>query len=147
MPKETTTERHRALLIEFYRIWSTGDLSHVDDLLTPDFVDHTSRVLRSADGGTRPARVVQGRQAFMDYVRWERHGLPDLHEEVIAILVDQEWGSGLYRLTGTNLGGFEGSPPTGHPLDFVGMDWFRFVDGQISEWWWSEHDLTGEGTS
>lgn len=138
------TDAHRAMLVAFYEMWSTGDESAVEELFAEDFTDHSSNFRRHPNGTSERVDRVVGRDGFVDFLRWERAGLPDMIETPLAMICEGEYASGLYRLTGTNLGGFDGAEPTGQRVDFVGMDWFKIKDGRFTDWWYSEHDLTGE---
>jgi predicted ester cyclase len=127
-------EESRAMLTEFYRIWSTGDVSRVDDLFAPDFVNHNSVSQSKDSGGARP---LNRRDGFKEMVRIERIGFPDLIETPLYLVVEGEDAVGMYRTNGTHLGDFAGIPPTGRHIEFVGIDWLKIVDGKFTEWWYS----------
>lgn len=120
------SEHTKDMLRRYYEIWSTGDLSAVDELLHPEFIDHTS--------GPEP---IHGTEAFKEFVRSERAGLPDIVETPVALLADDEWAAGLYRERGTHQGEFMKLPPTGEVVDFTAMEIFRLRDGKFAEWWYS----------
>ena len=123
-------ERHATVLRRWLEMWNTGDVGIADEILADGFRDHT----------TRPHLTI-GREPFKGHVRREREGLPDLKDTPLLELFRGEWAMALYRTDGTHRGEYLGVPPTQRRISFVGLDAFRFEDGLISEWWWSDMSL------
>lgn len=120
------TENTKATLRRFYEFFNTGDLTEVDSLFHPEFIDHSSDSV-----------PLHGPEAFKDAVRRERIGLPDIEERPLALLLDGEWAASMYREKGTHLGEFMKMPASGKEIDFVGIEIFRLRDGKFAEWWYS----------
>lgn len=102
--------------------FSTGDLSIIDELVAPDFVE------RQRGAPTGPEGL---KQTIMNL----RSGIPDLRLTVVDIAVqgDKVWGRMVAR--GTHQGTIMGRPPTGVPLQIEVIDVCRFADGRMVEHW------------
>jgi steroid delta-isomerase-like uncharacterized protein len=103
--------------------WNEADLKQFDEILSDDFVLHTS------------GPDIRGREGIKQRVIENRAGLPDLKfdiEEMIGVgrKVVVRW-----RGTGTQTGTWRGIPPTGKYTSNRGIDIMRFGDGQIVEIW------------
>ena len=72
--------------------------------------------------GSRPRSLVAFRGAF-----------PDLHVTVEDLVAEGNEVSARARWQGTHRGEFFGIPPTGKPFDVLGINFFRFADGQFVE--------------
>jgi predicted ester cyclase len=105
--------------------FATGDDSIVDELCSPDLVEHQFGLAGSG------ADAVAGVKAAIRDV----HGsFPDL---VFTIEDSVESGDRIWvrvRGRGSASGPFFG-PPSGRPLDFLVFDQARVVDGRIVEHW------------
>lgn len=105
--------------------FSTGDDAVVDELCSPDLVEHQFGL---AGGGA--AAIAHVKAAIRDV-----HGMaPDLR---FTIEDAAESGDTIWvrvRGRGTATGPFFG-PPSGRPLDFTVIDVARVVDGRIVEHW------------
>ncbi len=105
-------------------IWSTGQLSLVDSLISEDFVDHNA-----------PPGTPKGRDGFRQVVQMYRTAFPDL-----SVAVDQTLEEGdrvALRMTahGKHKGAFLGIAPTNRAVTFTGMAFVRIQDGKIAERW------------
>lgn len=105
--------------------FATGDTAVVDELCSPDLVDHQFGL-----AGTGAQALANVRAAVADV-----HGaFPDLTFTVedSAVQGDRVW----VRVTGRGhaSGPFFG-PPSGRPVEFTVIDIARVVDGRIVEHW------------
>ncbi|HZC06553.1 MAG TPA: ester cyclase [Ktedonobacterales bacterium] len=102
--------------------FNQGDLLVVDELVSPDFVEH-QRGARSGPDGPK------------GLIRMLRSWFPDLTLTIEDIVIsgDQVWG----RLTarGTHLGVVMGKPPTGASIQIDIIDILRIEDGKFVEHW------------
>ena len=105
--------------------FATGDGAIVDELCSPDLVEHQFGL-----AGT-------GQQA----IEHVKAAMRDVHTAVpdIAFTIEDEVEDGdtiwvRVRAQGTATGPFFG-PPSGRPLDFTVVDVARVVDGRIVEHW------------
>jgi steroid delta-isomerase-like uncharacterized protein len=109
----------------FYeRIWNAGDLRTASDLLTPDFS------FRSSLGPE-----MQGRDAFIDYVRSIRSALSDYRCDISECVAEGEQAFARVLFSGRHVGVFRGYRPTGKLVSWVGAALFRFRGERISSLW------------
>ncbi len=123
----TTTETTalRVLQRMFDQGFSTGDDTIVDELCSPDLVEHQFGL---AGGGAKAIGHVKA--AIRDV-----HAMaPDLRFTIEDAAVDGYTIWVRVRGRGTATGPFFG-PPSGRPLDFTVIDVARVVDGRIVEHW------------
>jgi ketosteroid isomerase-like protein len=130
--------RNKAIVQRFDQVTSSGDLDELDELCTPDLVNH-------ALAGDRPAGL-EGTKAFLSscrrgagFSRWLRSMVDDQSVSVVGDddLVVQfgvrqgNWPGGFFR--GFNI-------PSGvYAYDVAFM--YRLVDGRIAERWAVRDDL------
>jgi predicted ester cyclase len=106
-----------------YRLFDEGDVSGVDDLYSPDLVDHNPVVGASS--------AIEGMRTM---VGWTRDGFTNPHHEILyQAVIDDEHVVTQWRMTGRQTGPFLGTEATGRDLTFVGTDIVRIVDGRITE--------------
>ena len=105
-------------------LWSKGNLAVADELYSPDFVCHF---------------VVgpewRGLEGIKGEVRSHRTSFPDWHESVDDIIAEGDRVVIRFTSTGTQLGEFQGIPPTGRKVSIQEVAIFRVVDGKIVEQW------------
>lgn len=105
--------------------FATGDGSVVDELCSPDLVEHQFGL-----SGDSAKAIQQVKDAMRDV-----HGaVPDIS---FTIEDSVEEGDTIWvrvRAQGTATGPFFG-PPSGRPVDFTVFDVVRVVDGRIVEHW------------
>ena len=120
-PSEAATVLRRM----FDEGFATGDTTVVDELCSPDLVEHQFGL-----AGTGAAAV----QHVKDAIRDVHAALPDVS---FTIEDTAENGDTIWvrvRGRGTATGPFYG-PPSGRPVDFTVVDIARVVDGRIVEHW------------
>ena len=115
-----TAERVARAVLEV--AFSTGDLSVIDELVAPDFVEHQR--------GAAP-----GREGLKGTIRHLRTWFPDLKLTVVDSVVggDKIWVRVVARATNTEP--VMGKPPTGKPVQIDIIDVMRVVDGKMVEHW------------
>jgi steroid delta-isomerase-like uncharacterized protein len=108
MPVEDNKQAAR----RFYQEVINGrNLDALDELLTPDGVDHTF-------GSQNPEQAEQ----FFGMVH---QAFPDLHAEVHDVIAEADLVAALVTYTGTHQGEFVGIPATGKQTTTNGVDFFR----------------------
>lgn len=113
------------LVEAFYeRIWNTGDLAAVSELLTEDFSFRGSL-------GTE----LRGREEFKDYVHSIRGVLANYRCEILACVTEGEQAFAKIRFSGLHVAPFRGYRPTGLPVQWLGAALFRFERQAIAELW------------
>lgn len=120
-----------APLIERYfgELWNEGRVELVDELLHPEYVNH------SPSPGLPP-----GREGVRVVVRAMRSAFPDLHYTIEDLVAGADAVATRTRLRGTHRGDFFGLAPTGRAVDVAQMTIERFRDGRIV----AHHRLTDE---
>ena len=125
-----STEDNKALVRRFY-----GESVHtptfLDELLAPTYVLYLP-------GNPPISGIEPAKQLMVAYTT----AFPDLQlttEDLIAegniVAIRNTWH-------GTHQGTFQGLPPTGKRVMFTGSDFFRCIDGKITEQW-AELDTLG----
>ncbi len=105
--------------------FATGDDSVVDDLCSPDLVEHQFGL-----SGTGAAAIEHVKAAIRDV----HTSFPDVHFTIEDHVVSGDTIWVRVRARASAGGPFFG-PPTGRPLDFLVFDMARIVDGRIVEHW------------
>jgi len=105
--------------------WNKGNLALIEELYSPDFVQHF------LPDGTE----LRGLEALKEHVRSHREAFPDWTETIEHIVAEGDLVVIHFRSTGTNRGSFLGNPPTGKRVRIHEMSIVRIVDGKIAEQW------------
>jgi len=114
-----------SLVTAFYeRIWNSGDLSAVDDLLTVNF----------SFRGSLGAELA-GRRPFAEYVRQVRAALADYRCEILDCVAEEHQAFARMKFSGRHVGVFRGYAPTGTVVSWLGAAMFRFDGGMIKQLW------------
>jgi len=113
-------EENKAIVRRFIEAYNKRNLDLVDDLVAPDYVDHTNQV---------------GREGLKQLFDMGFKGFPDWHETIEDIIAegDKVWVRLAY--TGTHKGEFLGLAPTGKKITAKDVDIYRIVNGKLAEYW------------
>jgi predicted ester cyclase len=122
-----STENKELLRSLFQRIINEGDLAAADEVLAPDYEDHSPVPLELPGPEGFKRRVEQLRASFA--IRVELH---DMLAE--GDLVAFRW-----TITGKHVGEFGGVAPTQREVTITGINLERVVGGKITHHW-SEWD-------
>ena len=106
----------------FGQMWNTRDESLLVELMAPDCTGE-------AEGGKMDSRDEFVARVFRVLLA----AFPDLRIEVIGTIAERDEVVTRWRATGTHQGDSLGIPATGLKVDFRGMSWVRFRNGQIVE--------------
>ncbi len=109
---------------------SRGDACVAEQIIHPDFIDHTNPPGMQHGLAGHNAIVSLFRAAFPDQW-WEIHDLIAEGDKVVARTT----------MRGTHLGDFFGIPATGRSVTLPGVHVLRIADGRIAEHWGSNDDL------
>jgi predicted ester cyclase len=107
----------------FDEIWNGRRFEAIDELYAPDYV---------AD--YRPyAPLRNGRASVREMVERAWTTMPDYHEELLAMVAEDDTVAVHLRISGTQLGAWGPIPPTGRRLEFEEMIMLTFNDsGQVT---------------
>jgi len=109
----------------FEEVWNQGNVQVLDELLAPDYINHTPSTPNPPPGPSGLKPIVLGiRQAF-----------PDLHYEIREIIATDDVVVMRVIMTGTHRGALFGLAPTGRrvAVDQINIEHIR--NGRIAEHW------------
>ena len=112
-------EENKAIVRRFIEAYNKRDLDLFDDLLAPDYFDHTSKV------------GVEGLKQLMNMAF---KAFPDFHETIKDIIAEGDKVWARITFTGTHTGEFMGISPTGKKITTEMVDIFRIVNGKLVEY-------------
>jgi steroid delta-isomerase-like uncharacterized protein len=122
-----STEQNKQLAQRWYNeVWNSGNMASFDELIAPDFIDHT--ILPSGP-------IAPGREGLRPVITAFRASFPDIHFAAEDMVAEGDRLAVRLNTTGTDTGGFAGMPPTGKYATVLGIDILRFANGQIVEHW------------
>jgi steroid delta-isomerase-like uncharacterized protein len=105
-------------------IWNRGDVSRIPELVTSDYIAHQA-------GGQQ----VKGQDGFGNMVATARAGFPDLQCRIDELVAEGDNVVCRFTMSGTQLGEYNGMPPTGNKLSYQAMYVTRMKDGKSAETW------------
>jgi steroid delta-isomerase-like uncharacterized protein len=120
-----SAEENKAIVRRFWGVWEEGNIGLVDELLAPDYINHTPA---SPDQPTGPEGV-------KGVVAMFRSAIPDLRIVVEDMIAEGDKVAVRYTLEGTHEGELFGVPPTGQRLSIKSIAVERVSDGKIREHW------------
>jgi len=111
--------------------WNTGDARDAEAALAPTFVDRTL-----------PTGRPQGLDGVLEASKNFRAAIPDLRAEIEELLVVDDRAVVRYLFTGHFTGTFKDLKGDGHEISFRAVDIYRVQNGQISDNWHLEDNLS-----
>jgi steroid delta-isomerase-like uncharacterized protein len=120
-------EKNKELVRRYVDFWNSGDFSIVDEILSPDFVQHDLQYL-SGD--------VRGIVAVKQLLTENSAAFPDSKITIIDLVAEGDKVAKLWSWTGTHKGEMSGIPPTGKKvtLEYC-LSIYRIQAGKIAEIW------------
>ncbi len=119
-PDTEANKAHARRMVD--EVANGGRVDLIDELIAPDFVDH------SAPPGVPPTR--DGAKALMAMLR---SAFPDLHATVEDVVAEADKVVQRTRASGTMRGEFMGMPPSGKSATWDQIHILRFEDGKEVE--------------
>lgn len=110
-------------------VYNQGHLDAVDDLVSSDFVAHSS------DGD------IHGPDGMKESVVALRRAFPDLQMTIEEQVAEGDTVVTRWTARGTHTGDYHGIPPTGKQGSMTGIDIDRVVDGKAVECWTEADNL------
>jgi steroid delta-isomerase-like uncharacterized protein len=116
---------NKAIMRQFWDVWEQGNIDLLDDLLAPEYVNHT---LATPD-------LPSGPEGVKEVVSMFRSGVPDLRVVIEDMIAEGDRVATRYALEGTHGGDLFGVAPTGRHLTIKSMTVERLSGGKIVEHW------------
>jgi steroid delta-isomerase-like uncharacterized protein len=114
---------NKAIMRQFWSVWEQGNIDLLDDLLAPEYVNHT---LATPD-------LPSGPEGVKEVVRMFRSGVLDLRVLIEDMIAEDDRVATRYALEGTHGGDLFGVAPTGRHLTIKSMTVERLSGGKIVE--------------
>jgi predicted ester cyclase len=111
--------------------WNTGEPRYAEAALAQNFVDRTL-----------PAGRPQGVKGVLEASKNFRAAIPDLRAEIEELLVVEDRAVVRYLFTGQFTGKFKDLNGDGREISFRAVDIYRVQNGQISDNWHLEDNLS-----
>jgi steroid delta-isomerase-like uncharacterized protein len=120
---EATMNANKQLVRHLFEEWiNRKNLAAVDQMLTPDYVDHEYGLARGSEGT----------KAFLTALY---AAFPDIQVKIEDILADADKVVVRNTWRGTHQGTFRGIAPTGKSVTIKGIVIWRIADGKVAERW------------
>jgi predicted ester cyclase len=111
--------------------WNTGEAHYAEAALAQNFVDRTP-----------PSGRPQGIKGVLEASKNFRAAIPDLRAEIEELLVVNDRAVVRYTFTGHFTGSFKDLKGDGRAISFRAVDIYRVQNGQISDNWHLEDNLS-----
>ena len=120
------SEENKALFRRmFEEVINQGNISLIDELVAPDFVEHEEL----------PPGIPPGREAVKQMFTMFRGAFPDLNATIDDVIAEGDKVVARSTWSGTHKGEFMGIPPTGKSVSFGVIDIVRIAGGKFVEHW------------
>jgi len=121
-----STEQNKALVRQLVEeVINQGNISMIDELLIPDFVEHEEL----------PPGIPPGREAPKVLFTVLRSAFPDLKATIEHLIAEGDEVVLHMTWTGTHEGEFMGIPPTGKRISINVIDILGIAEGKFVEHW------------
>jgi steroid delta-isomerase-like uncharacterized protein len=118
-------EESKAIMRRFWDVWEQGNVDLLDELLAPEYINHT---LAAPD-------LPPGPEGVKEVVSMFRSAMPDLKVVIEDMIAEGDKVATRYALEGTHRGELFGAAPTGKHLRIKSMTVERLSEGKIVEHW------------
>lgn len=112
-------EENKAIIRSLYEADNKKDLSILDELISPDFVD--------------PSFQLRGPESYKQFETMFFKGFPDWQETIEDIIAEGDKVWVRFTGTGTHSGEWRGLAPTGKKITLHGVQIWRITDGKVVE--------------
>ena len=120
-----STQLKQTLSTFMERVWNSGDLSQLADLIAPTYtVTH--------DPGDPWDGQTLSRDQFRTRVMYSRNAFPDLRFDIQQMIAEEDKVVAQWVMSGTHQGDLPQLPATGRPFAISGMTIYAFEDGKIT---------------
>ena len=119
-------ERNRQIIEQyFYEVWNAGNLDKLEDLITPDYINHSPSTTNPEPGPTGLKPIIAAMRA----------AFPDLNYQIEDLVITEDKIVARVIMRGTQSGDFFGLPPTNKKVEVSQMNIEAIRDGKISQHW------------
>jgi len=123
---KSDVERNAALARRYFEeVWNRGNVDALDELLAPNYVNHTPSTPNPPPGP----------QGLKPIVRAIRQAFPDLHYEIKDVIATPDSVAIRVVMTGTHRGDLFGVAPTGRTIKVDQVNIEHIERGRIVEHW------------
>jgi predicted ester cyclase len=118
---------NRSVIIRYFEeVWNRGRLEVLDEIIAPDYVNHSPGSPETPPHGPRGLKPI---------VAHMRAGIAGLHYEIRDLVVSHEKVAAYVHMTGVHTGMLFGMAPRGGKIDVMQMQFEWLRNGQIYAHW------------
>lgn len=127
-------KRNKAVVLQYFNeVMDQGDYTNIDKLVSANYINHSSNLPNLAPG-------IQG---LLVDIKGLREAFPDVHFDILDMVVSENMVAIRSVMTGTQTGNFFGIPPTNKPIKVDQMQFERIdSEGKMCEHWRVTDNLT-----
>ncbi len=119
-------EKNKAIIETYFnKAWNAGRVEVLDELLSPDYINHTPST-------PNPPKGPEGLKPIILAIR---KGFPDLHYEIKDVITTKDRVVARVIMSGTQTDTLFGMAPTGRHVEVNQINIEKIVDGKITEHW------------
>lgn len=122
--QEINLDANRDVVKQYHNLWSNGQVSLIDTIISPDFVCHFI-------GGLEWKGIEGAKNSISNH----KKSFPDWTEEIVDIIAEGDKVVTRYKSTGTHQGTFNGIDSTGNKVTIYETSIYRIANGKIIEQW------------
>lgn len=119
-----SADENKALVRHFYEQLDAGNFNVYDEACAPEFRSHFP-------GSGTAQKAMERKQITTLFFQ----AFPDLNHTVEDIIAEGDTVAARLTVRGTHEAEFMNIPPTGGPIEFTAMRFYRIVDGKLAEEW------------
>ncbi len=117
-------EANREIVRKYHQVWSNGQVSELDTIMSPGFVCHFINGIEWKGIEGAKNEIVSHRKSF-----------PDWNEEIVDMIAEGDKVVTRYKSTGTQKGKFNGLDSTGIKVTIFEASIYRIANGKLVEQW------------
>lgn len=119
-----SVEQHKDIVRRVVEALNRHDFAALDEFFAADVLGHHPY-----------GPPMEGRDSLKQFMKMVRVAFPDLRLTVHEMIGEGDKLVSKYTATGTHKGEFMGTPPSGKPINFVGVQILHFSSGRVVDDW------------